>query len=88
MQNTVKKDKETEVRLAELEVRIGLVEEKNEKDAKIEALIRQEGGYSMSQELAIHRKKMMGILPDEEWDRYCAYVQECIGKVRELNPEE
>ena len=62
------------------------MEEKNEEDAKIEALIRQEGGYSMSQELAIHRKRAMGILPDEEWDRYCAYVQECIDEARSGEP--
>ena len=80
---TFKKDQETELRLKEIEVRIGLVEEKNEEDAKIEALIRQEGGYSMSQELAIHRKKLMGILPDDEWNAYCTYVQACIDKVRE-----
>lgn len=58
-----------------------MVEDKNERDVKIEALIREQ--YSMSMELALHRKKLMGILPDEEWNNYCTYVQECIEKASE-----
>lgn len=58
----------------------GLVAEKSEEDVRIETLIRTR--YSMSMETALHRKKLMGILPDAEWNEYCAFVQECIDEAR------
>ena len=57
------------------------VAEESEEDYAIEGYIRQR--YSMSKELALHRKQAMGILPEEEWNEYCEYVEECINKVRE-----
>ena len=75
-----KNDYETDVRLKGLEVAVGLVEEKSEEDKKIELLIRTR--YSMSMETALHRKKLMGILPDSEWNEYCTFVQECIDEAR------
>ena len=41
----------------------------------------------MSQELAMHRKKLMGIEDTAEWNEYCAYVQECIDRVRNAEQE-
>ena len=58
-----------------------LVAEASEEDAKINLLIREK--YSMSQELALHRKKLLGTATDEEWQEYNAYVEECIVKARE-----
>lgn len=77
---------ETEMAIKANSVVTGLLAEKSDEDMRIETLIRREGGYSMSEELAIHRKKMMGTLPDKEWDAYCAYVEECIREARETEP--
>lgn len=61
----------------------GLLTEKSDEDVRIETLIRQR--YSMSMETALHRKKLMGILPDAEWNEYCTFIQECIDEVRGNN---
>ena len=60
-----------------------LVSENSNEEVNIELLIRTR--YSMSQELALHRKKIMGIVDESEWNEYCSYIQECIEKVR--NPK-
>ena len=62
-----------------------LVRDSSDEDTQIEQLIRQR--YSMSQELALHRKHAMGVLEAEEWDAYCTYVQGCIDEVRAGNAE-
>ena len=61
----------------------GLLAEKSEEDMRIETLIRER--FSMSMETALHRKKLMGILPDAEWNKYCTFIQECIDEVRRNN---
>lgn len=58
-----------------------LIAEASPEEVQIEQLIRQR--YSMSQETALHRKQLMGILSGEEWTAYCQYVQTCIDAVRE-----
>lgn len=58
--------------------RTQLIMEASEEEVNIELAIREK--YSLSQEIALHRKKMMGI--DDEWDDYCAYVRECIERAR------
>lgn len=63
-----------------------LLADTSEKDTKIEMLIREK--YSNSMEIALHRKKLMGVADETEWTSYCAYVQECIDKVREETPDE
>lgn len=50
-------------------------------EINIEELIRE--NYSLSQEVALHRKKLMGTVDPEEWDEYVAFVEECIAKARE-----
>ena len=61
-----------------------LIAEQTEEEHKINLLIREK--YSMSQELELHRKKLNGVLPDETWEEYNAYVEECIRQVREDEP--
>lgn len=60
---------------------LSLVSDNLEEDIRIEALIREV--YTLSQELAIHRKKLMGELSDDEWEKYYTFVKECINKARE-----
>lgn len=79
--NLRKKDRETEERLKNLEVKVSLIEDRKNEDIIIESYIREK--YSLSNEIAIHRKKLMGILSNEEWDEYTSYVLECIEKARE-----
>ena len=57
------------------------VHEMSEEDQKIQALIRER--YSLSQEVALHRKKIMRTVDATEWTDYTHYVEECIAKVRE-----
>lgn len=75
-----KKDISTEQRLAKLMMWAGLVKDSSDEDMEIEILIRQR--YSMSQETAIHRKKLMGTIEDEEWQDYVDYVEACKETVR------
>lgn len=58
-----------------------LVAEASEEDAKINLLIREK--YSMSQELALHRKKLLGTADDTEWQEYNDFVEDCIKRARE-----
>ena len=64
-----------------------LVKEANQRDIKIESYIRNgfenHSGISISQETALHRKKLMGVLSDEEWDNYVDFIQQCIAKADE-----
>ena len=64
----------------EKDLKLQLVSEVTEEEVAIEAYIREK--YPLSRELALHRKKAMGILSQEEWDEYVNFVQECIDKVR------
>lgn len=60
-----------------------LLTAENDEDMAINLRIRTR--YSMSQELALHRKKAMGTKTagfKAEWDEYCAFVQECIDDIR------
>ena len=68
-----KKEKETDLKLS-------LIEEQTDEEVNIELLIRER--YSMSQELALHRKKAMNTVDADEWKEYCDYVEECIEKAR------
>ena len=61
-----------------------LIAEQTEEEHKINLLIREK--YSMSQELELHRKKLNGVLPDEEWEEYNTYIKDCIRQVREDEP--
>lgn len=56
-----------------------LIAESSDREVEIELLIRQR--YSLSQELALHRKHAMGTLDTETWEAYCGYVQECVEAV-------
>lgn len=57
------------------------MDEKTDKEIKVECLIREQ--YSISQEIMLHRKKLMGVLSKEEWDAYVAFIEECIAKADE-----
>ena len=57
------------------------VHEMSDEDTKIQALIREK--YSLSMEVALHRKKIMRTVEAAEWTEYTHYVEECIAKVRE-----
>ena len=69
-----------ERREKEQDLKIGLISEASEEEVRIELLIRER--YSMSQETALHRKAIMGTLPDDEWDEYTNYIEECIRRAR------
>ena len=72
-------DLEKEHRDKAMDLKTQLIEEASSGVVSIELRIRTR--YSMSQELALHRKKLMGKLEDSEWNDYCAFVQECIDEV-------
>lgn len=76
-----KNDVQKEISDKQKTLNLSLVSDNSEEDLRIEVLIRET--YTLSQELAIHRKKLMGELSDEEWKKYCAFVKECINKARE-----
>ncbi len=76
----IKPNREQEHRNKTTDLKVFLVEEASEEEVNIELAIREK--YSMSQELALHRKKLMGTADPSEWDEYTAFVQECIDKVR------
>lgn len=76
----IKPNREQEHRNKTTDLKVFLVEEASDEEVNIELAIREK--YSMSQELALHRKKLMGAVEPSEWDEYTAYVQACIDKVR------
>ena len=59
-----------------------LCDEPNAENDKIVRLIR-EAGYSLSMELALHRKKLIGAVDEDEWNAYQTCVLECIAKAKE-----
>lgn len=81
-----KRDRNSES-ISKLESQVELTKEANSKDIKIEFYIRNglddHKGISMSKETGILRKKLMGILPDEEWNDYTTFIEKCISKVSE-----
>ena len=80
-----KTDLERENRDKGTDLKTMLTSEATDEEVSIELLIRER--YSTSQELAMHRKKLMGIEDTAEWNEYCAYVQECIDRVRNAEQE-
>lgn len=74
-----KKQKETDLA-------VSFVEEQTEEEIRIEILIRKR--YSLSQELALQRKKCMGTVDEAEWTAYCNYVTKCIEEARKSVAEE
>lgn len=81
-----KRDRNSES-ISKLESQVELTKEANSKDIKIEFYIRNglddHEGISMSKETGILRKKLMGILSDEEWNDYTTFIEKCISKVSE-----
>lgn len=67
-------------RQKEQDLKMSLVQEASDKEIEIELLIREK--YSMSQELALHRKKAMGTLEKKVWEDYCKYVEECVERIK------
>ena len=67
------------------DLKLGLVSEASQEETEIELLIRE--NYSLSQELALHRKKAMGIVDEAEWDTYVTYVQACIDRARDKDEQ-
>ncbi len=76
-----KHDIQAEMNAKQNSVNSALIVEASELEYLIETLIREK--YSMSQETALHRKKLMGTLSDEEWNEYATYIEECIAKAKE-----
>lgn len=62
---------------------IQLILENNANDRKINKLIRKR--YSPSQELALHRKKIIKACTAEEWNAYVEYIEWCIRQVEGEN---
>lgn len=73
-------DKDMERQVSKLGSQAVFADEQNEEDAKIVLLIRER--YTLSMELALHRKKLVGAVDEDEWNTYQNYVLECIEKVR------
>lgn len=76
----VKTDNQAEANMKKASFLSSLVDEKTEEEIRIEMLIREK--YSISQELCLHREKLMRKVDSDEWNEYTAYVEECIEKVR------
>jgi len=70
-----------EARQRDVDLKLSLVQEATDEEVRIELLIRER--YTMSQELSLHRKKLMGTVSKTEWNAYCDYVEDCIRRVRE-----
>ena len=81
-----KHDRDLQKQINSMILATQLIKDNGEEDIEIELLIREK--YSMSQEICIHRKKLMGILEENEWQEYVSYVEECIKKVQEKEPTE
>ena len=75
-----KPDKELERQVSKLGSQMIFSDEPDELDAKIVSKIRLE--YSTSRELALHRKKLLGIVDEEEWQTYVDYVVKCIEEAK------
>ena len=78
-----------EAKEKELDLKTSLIQEETDEDLKINLLIRNGfddyPGYSLSKEMSLHRKKLMGTIDDNEWNAYAVYIALCIKKVRENN---
>ena len=72
--------KDMERQVSKLGSQAVFADEQNEEDAKIVLLIRER--YTLSMELALHRKKLVGAVDEDEWNTYQNYVLECIERVR------
>lgn len=79
--NITKHDKQMRSSLAKASFLSSLVDEKTDTNLQVECFIREK--YSISQEIMLHRKKLMGTLSDEEWNEYVSYVEECIARAEE-----
>lgn len=80
------KDLENEANVKANACRSQYADEPNEKDAKIVLLIRER--YTLSMELALHRKKLVGAVDEDEWNAYQNYVLECIERAKEEQEKE
>ena len=76
-----KPNREQEHRNKMTDLKTQLVQEASDVEVGIELKIREK--YSMSQELALHRKMLMGVLDENEWAEYCEYVQKCVNESKE-----
>lgn len=74
-------DMSEKMRLDEANLRTDLIKEATDLEITIEFYIREK--YSLSQEVAIHRKKLLGELTDEEWNEYNDFVKDCIERAKE-----
>lgn len=66
----------------ETDLVLSFVKEQSDEEVRIETLIREK--YSLSQELALQRKKCMGTVDEAEWAAYCDYVTKCIEEARKV----
>ena len=76
-----KTNKKVDQTLSKLGSQVALVDEKDETEARIVTAIRQR--YSLSEELALNRKKNMGTVDPAEWQAFVDYVEECIGAAKD-----
>ena len=73
-----KTNKKVDETLSKHGSQIALIDERDETEARIVTAIRQR--YSLSEELALHRKKAMGTVDATEWDEYCAFVESVVSE--------
>ena len=83
----IKKRDFQQEQISRLDGDVDLLKDLDSKDKIIEGYIRNgtqnHKGISLSQELALHRKKICGVVNEEEWNDYVLFVQECIAKANE-----
>lgn len=74
--------KAIERKIGQIDTNVELVKDASDKDTNIEYNIRKgtqnHDGISLSQEIGILRKKILGTLSDEDWNDYTSFIQECI----------
>ena len=64
--------------ISKLGSQVALIDEKDNREARIVEAIRTR--YTLSEELALHRKKEMGTIDPDEWSAYCDFVESVIAQ--------
>lgn len=87
MSINIKKREKKDSTISRLASNEFLTDELNQTDKKVVSYIRNgldnHKGYSLSQELCLHRKKLLGIVDETEWNDYVSFVNACIAKAKE-----
>mgnify|MGYP006873202673 CR=1 FL=1 len=79
--NIKKRDTQLEL-ISRLDSELEVARETDSKSSRINMMIRKgtqnHKGYSLSEELCLHRKKLLDLVDPEEWNDYVNFVASCI----------